>query len=183
VTAGLILALLAGFFTLQVCLPPAYLPLDLLLLYTVFIGLYRGGWGGTWTGLIAGFAMDLMAGPPDALGLMTVSKGLVGFAADTLSRQTRWESPVTQMLGLLGLSLGHDLLLMSGGRLLGLNQGGLAAVLFGYVLPKAAVHCLLAPFFFAALSRLVRRRVIQNKLSQSPRMIRSLPQGPSGGWN
>jgi len=182
-TASLILALLAGFFTLQVCLPPAYLPLDLLLLYTAFIGLYRGGWSGTWTGLLAGFAMDLVAGPPGGLGLMTLSKGLVGFAADSLSRQTRWESPATQVLGLLGLSLGHDLTVMVVGRWMDLNQGGLAAVIFGYVLPKAAVHSLLAPVFFASLSRLVRRRVIQNKLSLSPRIIRSLPQGPSGGWN
>jgi rod shape-determining protein MreD len=183
VTAGLIAVLLAFFVGLQACLPPAYLPLDTLLLFIGFIGLYRGAGSGTACGLLGGFVMDLLAGPPGTLGLFTLSKGLAGMTADVISRSARWESAATQVLGFAGISLAHDLALMLAARFVGLNQGGLGQVLFLYALPKAALHALLAVPFFIVMQRLIRRRVRRNKLAQSPRMIRSLPENLQGqGW-
>ncbi len=182
-TTGLIAMLLAFFVGLQACLPPAYLPLDTLLLFVGFIGLYRGGGAGTACGLIGGFVMDLLAGPPGSLGLFTLSKGLAGLAADTISRSARWESAATQVLGFAGISLAHDLTLMLAARFVGLNQGGLRQVIFLYALPKAALHALLAVPFFIVMQRLIRRRVRRNRLAQSPRRIRSLPENLQGqGW-
>jgi rod shape-determining protein MreD len=183
VTTGLITVLLAFFVGLQACLPPAYLPLDTLLLFVGFIGLYRGQGAGTACGLVSGFIMDLLAGPPGTLGLFTLSKGVAGMLADTISRSARWESAATQVLGFASISLAHDLVLALGARFAGLNQGGLGQVVFLYALPKAALHALLAVPFFIVMQRLIRRRVRRNKLAQSPRMIHSLPENLQGqGW-
>lgn len=182
-TTGPILLFMALFFVVQACLPPAYMPVDLPLMYVGFIGLYRGGNSGLGAGLVSGFCMDLLAGPPGGLGLFTLAKGVAGWTADTVSRSARWESLSTQILGMAGVAVAHDTALMLAARWLGVNQGGLWQVATRYTLPKAALHALLAVPFFIVMQRLIRKRVRRNKLAQSPRMIHSLPEGLRGqGW-
>lgn len=174
-TWGLILLLLPVFVVLQAGLPFGFMPVDFVLLYVAFIGLQRGAGGGTVVGLLGGLAMDLMTGPPK-LGLFTCAMALTGVAADSLHQTANRDSRRAQIFYVMGLSLAHDLVLASGGRLLDLAQGGVRQVVVMYVLPKLVTHALLAVPFFWLMQIIIRRRVIRNKLASAPKIIRSLPR-------
>ena len=172
-TTGLILVLLAFFVTLQNCLLPfGYLPFDGLFLFVTFIGLQRGEAAGAWVGFLAGFCMDLVAGPPHP-GVFTLAKCLTGAAAGLLARMANPETGGTQALAAAGLTLAHEALVAWAGRRLGLAQGGFWQVGLVYVLPKMVVHGLLALPFFWLLQKVVRQRTIKRKLATSPRVIKS----------
>jgi rod shape-determining protein MreD len=181
-TSGLILFLLGFFVTLQDCLLPfGYLPFDFLLLFVIFIGLQRGEVAGAWVGLLAGFCMDLVAGPPH-LGVFTLSKCLAGAAAGLLGRLAFPERWRTQVLAGAGLTLVHEGVAAWSGRKLGLAQGGLWQVLGAFVGPKIVLHGLAALPFFWLMQKVVRRRIIQNKLMAAPKVIKSTLRGDIRGY-
>ena len=176
-TTGLVLVLLGFFVTLQDCLLPfGYLPIDWLFLFVVFIGLQRGEAAGSWVGFLAGFCMDLLAGPPH-LGTFTLAKTFSATAAGVLARLVNPERPATQAMLAAFLTLVHEALAAWSGARLGLAQGGLAPLLAAYVLPKILAHGLAAVPFFWLLQKVVRRRVIQRRLAVAPKVLKSALRG------
>lgn len=97
------------------------IPLDLLLVGTVFAGLFGGvRWGGA-TGLIFGAAQDLLGGTYPGLHLLT--KTLLGLAAGTAEKHFFRDNPLLPPLALAAATLIQAFLYGLGGVLAGWKRG------------------------------------------------------------
>lgn len=171
----LFLALLtAAAALIQVSLPFAFFPVDLVFLVCVFAGLQRGRGAGLFLGILGGILLDALVSP--RLGPRVLSLALTGALADSLSASVNREQPRLQLLGAALLSLGHDVLLFWAAAMLGLGQGGGRRFLFDYALPRLAMHALLATPFYFVFRAIVKARVFQDPRTRPPVVIRKLPR-------
>jgi rod shape-determining protein MreD len=159
---------------LQVSLPFAYIPLDLVFLVVVFSGLQRGRGTGFFTGVLGGLLLDSLVSP--RLGPRLISLALTGAMADTLEGAVNREQPRLQLLAVGSLSLFHDLVLGWASASLGLGQGGWKRLAAYYMLPRLGLHLVLALPLYYLFRAVVRARVFQDPRRQSPLVIRKVPR-------
>jgi rod shape-determining protein MreD len=162
------LAIMAGL--IQVSLPFAYVPVDLVFLVVVFSGLQRGHGSGLATGILGGLLLDILVSP--RLGPRLISCAMIGAIADTMEGAVNREQPRLQLLAVAALSLGHDMILGAASSAMNLNQGGWKRLAGYYILPRLAVHAGLAVPFYYLFRAVVRARVFQDPRMKSPLVIR-----------
>ena len=159
---------------LQVSLPFAYVPLDLVFLVVVFSGLQRGKGNGLATGILGGHLLDTLVSP--RLGPRLLSLALTGALADTMEGAVNREQPRLQLLAAALLSLAHDLILGWASSEMELSQGGWRRLGLDYILPRLALHALLAVPFYYLFRAVVHARVFQDPRMKSPLVIKKLPR-------
>ncbi|MES2201856.1 MAG: rod shape-determining protein MreD [candidate division FCPU426 bacterium] len=159
---------------LQVSLPFTYFPADAVFLVVVFSGLQRGKGRGLLTGAFAGLILDSLSSP--GIGPRLLACAVVGALADALEGSVNREQPRLQVLAVACLSLTHDLAMAMTARALHMGQGGWRHLVLHYVLPRLALHALLAVPVFALFRIMVRAPVFQSPSMRPPRVIRKLPR-------
>ena len=119
---------------------------DLLLLWTVCVGLLSG----PRAGMLVGFACGGLEGSllQTLLGPLAISKGLSGFGAGIISTKLFRENWLVPAIAAALLTLGNDAVFLA---LSSAKPGGVeAARMIGL---RMAYHAVLAPLAFAAVSR------------------------------
>jgi rod shape-determining protein MreD len=132
---------------------------DLVLLFVVATGMRRGETAGAFWGVTLGFVEDAFSAGLPAANLLT--KGLLGFAAGTLSDQLDCDNPNTQAIVAALATLLQGVVHLSLLEVFSAGSGVLAPFL-GTIVPTAALNGALLPaaaFLRRALQRWRGRRL------------------------
>ena len=157
---------------LQLTIPVEWMPINLPLLVSVFIGLSSGSGLGLLCGSTIGLVMDATVSP--AFGLFTFSGALAGGTADFLSESFNREQIVTQVLAMAALTMIHELAVWQGAQWAGIEQISLDRFFWVFALPKVAAHAFLDIPAFVVL-KFFMRTGRRGRFSRVPKTIRSFP--------
>lgn len=121
---------------------------DLLLIFVVLEGLYRGTVRGAQVGLLAGFMQGIISGR--FLGMFALAKAISGYFAGLLTMKFFRESIYIPLLAVWTATIVHELVVWAILRIFHPSGEayGFVASLFNIILPTAVYNTLLTPVLY-----------------------------------
>ncbi len=135
-------------------------PIQLLLIATVFYCIERDWFGGMLVGMSAGLVLDSVSG--GRLGVYTLSYGVVGFLIGHFQTLVFKEEILPKLFMVFAGTLVVQILNFQIIRLYQANMRFLT-YLYWSILPGALVNCLVAAPFFIFMQKMIRGRKLWNR--------------------